>query len=293
MGILIDTDPGIDDAIALLYALRQPVLDVLAITTVAGNIGLSVTTRNALRVCAMAQVFPPVHAGAAASLNGETRPEIAVHGSDGLGGVAFPEPAQSVAPTDAIEAFRAILDPAPAHSIDLFCLGPLTNLARLITEAPETARRLRRVIAMGGTLKETGNAGARAEFNIAHDPRAATIVFASGLDLTLIPLDTTRQFRADAAFIRKLRKSGAPAAMGTAALLDGYFATAHGRESRPLHDPCVPLFAQCPEAFHIETRSLAIEENTGALISGLHPVQVALGCDPVKLRGELLAGLCC
>jgi purine nucleosidase len=200
MSILIDTDPGIDDAIALLYALRsgQP---VTAITTVAGNLGLAVTTRNAGRITALAGVAVPVHAGAAAPLHSEARPEIGIHGDDGLGGVAFPELSAPADPEDAVTALTRHLMTQPPGHFTLFCLGPLTNLAMLLQTAPEAARRLGPVIAMGGAVHEPGNAGSRAEFNLAHDAHAAAIVLAAGLDLTLIPLDATRQLRADAAYI--------------------------------------------------------------------------------------------
>ncbi|CAN0590402.1 unnamed protein product, partial [Ectocarpus sp. 12 AP-2014] len=119
MQVIIDTDPGIDDAIAILYALRHPDLDVLALTTVAGNIGLSVTTGNAGRIAAMAQVPVPVHAGAAAPLGREPRPETGIHGQDGLGGVEFPEPAGPADKTHAVEALAGLLMAAAPHTIDL------------------------------------------------------------------------------------------------------------------------------------------------------------------------------
>lgn len=291
MPIIIDTDPGIDDAIAILYALRHPALDVLAITTVAGNIGLSVTTRNAGRICALAGANTAIHSGAPAPLGREARPETGIHGNDGLGGVPFPKPAKAPTSTDAVAAMARLLHDNAPGSIDLHCLGPLTNLALLLRADPAAAKRLRRVIAMGGAVNEPGNVGPRAEFNIAHDPHAAAEVLAAGLDFTLIPLDATRQFRADAAYIAALRETGSAAAQASAALIEAYFAATNGAESRPLHDPCVPLLAQVPQHFRIAEHDLGVEIDSGALIAGPHRIKVAMGLDAVALRAELLDGL--
>ncbi|MFV0384499.1 nucleoside hydrolase [Paracoccus sp. (in: a-proteobacteria)] len=295
MRAIIDTDPGIDDAIAILYALRHPGVQVLALTTVAGNIGLPVTTGNAGRIAALAGVAVPVHPGAAAPLGREPRPESRIHGDDGLGGVAFP-PARA-APSDqgAVQAMEAALMAAGPGGIDLFCLAPLTNIALLLDRAPKAARRIGRVIAMGGAVDQPGNMGPRAEFNIAHDPEAAARVLSAGLDLTLIPLDATRQLRADAAYLRALRATGADCALASADLIAAYFdRTAHqaqGANSRPLHDPCVPLFALHPGLFRTEIRRLQVDPADGALIPGPYPVTVAMGLEAQALRAALLEGL--
>lgn len=291
--IIIDTDPGIDDAIAILYALRHPALDVLALTTVAGNIGLTVTTRNAGRIAAMAGVPVPVHPGAAAPLGREPRPETGIHGNDGLGGVVFPEATAAPSATPAVPAIAPLVHAAPAGTIDLYCLGPLTNLATLLRTDPAAARALRRVVAMGGAVDEPGNVGPRAEFNLAHDPEAAAEVLAAGLDLTLIPLDATRKLRADAAYIACLRATGRAPAEASAALIEAYFAATDGAESRPLHDPCVPLYGLHPGLFRIETRGLQVEIATGALIPGPYAVKVAIGLEAQPLRDALREGLAC
>ena len=295
MQVIIDTDPGIDDAIAILYALRHPGLDVLALTTLGGNVGLGVTTPNAGRIAALAGVDVPVHPGADVPLGREPRSETAIHGNDGLGGVAFPDPLVPPSDEGAVAAMARILMAAPVGTVDLHCLGPLTNVALLLADAPEAARRIRRVIAMGGAVDEPGNVGPRAEFNIAHDPEAAARVLAAGLDLTLIPLDATRQLRADAAYLDRLRAAGNAPARATADLIDAYFVqTAHqakGAESRPLHDPCVPLLA-CHEAlFHVEPRALDVDLDTGALVPGDCRIRVAMGLQADALRDALLDGL--
>ena len=287
--IVIDTDPGLDDAIAILYALcsGQP---VGAITTVAGNIGLEVTTRNALRLAALAGAEVPVHPGAARPMAGTSRFETAIHGDDGLGGVAVPEPDRSASAEAAGAALVRLIGAHPPGAVTLYCLGPMTNLARLVRDAPEAARRLGPVIAMGGAVDEPGNVGPRAEFNLAHDPQAAGIVLGAGLDLTLIPLDATRRLRADRAYLEALRATGTVAATTSAALIEAYFASTSGGESRPLHDPCVPLLHARPGLFEIETRALDVDAE-GALVPGPHAVRVAMGLDAGALREELRSGL--
>jgi purine nucleosidase/pyrimidine-specific ribonucleoside hydrolase len=145
---------------------------------------------------------------------------------------------------------------------------------------------------MGGAVTEPGNAGHRAEFNLAHDAHAAAIVLAAGMDFTLIPLDATRQLRADASYINVLRAAGTPAATATADLLAAYVDSAKGL-SRPLHDPCVPLYHARPDLFGIETRHLSVDPATGALDPGPHAIKVAMRLDAPALRAELLRGLTC
>ena len=144
-------------------------------------------------------------------------------------------------------------------------------------------------------VDEPGNVGPRAEFNIAHDPDAAARVLAAGLDFTLIPLDATRQFRADAAYLDRLRATGSPAAIASADLIDAYFAQtehqAKGSESRPLHDPCVPLLALNENLFRIDPRSLGVELDSGALVPGPHAIRVAMGLQADALRSALSEGL--
>ena len=186
----------------------------------------------------------------------------------------------------------ALLMAEEAHTIDLLCLAPLTNIALLLDHAPEAAARIRRVIAMGGAIFEPGNVhGTRAEFNIAHDPEAAARVFRARLPLILIPLDATRQIRADATYVSSLRALNTAPATTCADLIDAYFDAARGRESRPLHDPCVPLLALHPDLFTVETYDLGVDLATGALIPGKHEIQVAMSLDADALREEMRRGL--
>lgn len=261
--VVIDTDPGIDDAVAILLALKSAEFDIRGITTVAGNIGIATTTRNAGRILALeGRVDVPVIAGAAGPLSRKGFDTADIHGNDGLGGVPFPDPLATPVGHDAVAWLRDTLAAADAGSFDILALGPLTNIARLVTEHPEAARRIGRVIAMGGAVHEPGNIGPRAEFNIAADPEAAEIVFGAKLDVTLIPLDVTRKVRATRDDTAMLQKTGIPAAMASGALIDAYFQSTTGGESRPLHDPCVMLLALDDTLFGCQTLKLVVDTGT-------------------------------
>lgn len=261
--IVIDTDPGIDDAVAILLALKSPEFDILGITTVAGNIGIRTTTRNAGRILALeSRADIAVVAGSSVPLVRPGRDASDIHGNDGLGGVTFPEPAAEPVGEDAVGWLAATLEAHEAGSIDILALGPLTNIARLIRDHPATARRIRRIIAMGGAVHEPGNVGPRAEFNIAYDPEAADVVFRAGLDFTLIPLDVTRRVRATHEYTGKLKESGKAAAVASGDLIDAYFLTTGGGESRPLHDPCVMLFALNEGLFGCDRLTITVDQGT-------------------------------
>lgn len=282
---VIDTDPGIDDAIGILLALASPALTIAGITTVAGNIGIETTTRNAGRLLAFASREDiPVFQGAAAPLSRPGPEPLNLHGEDGIGGVALPDPTRMPGRRHAVEWMTELLLDQPAGTVEVLALGPLTNLARLILEAPEAAKRIGRIVAMGGAIHERGNVGPRSEFNLWADPEAAAVVVSSGLPLVLIPLDVTRRVRAARAFVETLSR-GNPLTAMVGRLIESYFETATNRESRPLHDPCVMLFALSPELFHCEDLELsvstALNEQAGelAIAAGGALVRVALRVD--------------
>ncbi|KFG68461.1 nucleoside hydrolase [Microvirga sp. BSC39] len=283
---VIDTDPGIDDAIGILMALASPDFTIAGIMTVAGNIGLETTTRNAGRLLAFAgRGDIPVFQGAAAPLSRVGPEPLNLHGEDGIGGVALPDPARLPESQHAVEWLADFLLGEPAGTVDVLALGPLTNLARLVLEQPEAARRIGRIIAMGGAIHEHGNVGPCSEFNLWADPEAAAVVVESGLPLVLIPLDVTRRVRATRDFVETLAASEKPMASMVASLIESYFEAATNRESRPLHDPCVMLYALAPELFRIEELRLCVDtggsDAAGALAIDPEgsPVQVALGVD--------------
>lgn len=298
---VIDTDPGIDDAVAIMLAARSPEFDLEGVVTVAGNIGLDKTTANARRVlslCGRAGV--PVLRGAAAPLERPAREASDIHGGDGLGGVAFPEPAGPEDGRDGIVWLAETLRAAPAGSIDVLALGPLTNIARLVRAAPDAAARMGRLIVMGGAIEEPGNVGPRAEFNMAADPEAAAVVFGAGLPVTLIPLDVTRRVRADGAWTGRLATGARPEAQASAALIRAYFDRTPGvHASRPLHDPCVMLLALRPDLFGVRRMGIRVDcgrgVDAGALTvdAGAPEIDVAMTVDgrcALKLLWERLAG---
>jgi purine nucleosidase/pyrimidine-specific ribonucleoside hydrolase len=295
---VIDTDPGIDDGVAILFALASGLFDVAGITTVAGNLGIETTTRNAGRILALAgRPDIPVVAGAERPLARKALDTKDIHGGDGLGGVAFPEPKKPPLTGDAVAWLAGLLEREPAHSVDVLALGPLTNIARLARDHAAAARRIRRLVAMGGAVDEPGNIGPRTEFNLAADPEAAQIVLSAGLPLTLVPLDVTRKVRATRDYCRSLEASGAAAAVASARLIEAYFHATTGRESRPLHDPCVMLLAARPELFSCETIALSVDTGGGADAGALTrrssgaTAEVAMGVEAGAALALLADGL--
>lgn len=295
---VIDTDPGIDDGVAILFALASGLFDVLGITTVAGNLGIDVTTRNAGRILALAgRSDIPVVAGAERPLVRKALDTKEIHGGDGLGGVAFPEPQKPPLPGDAVSWLAGLLTAERAGRIDLLALGPLTNIARLVREHPGAARRIRRLVAMGGAVDEPGNIGPRTEFNIAADPEAAQIVLSAGLPLTLVPLDVTRKVRATRNYCARLKAAGTAAAAISARLIEAYFQATTGRESRPLHDPCVMLLAARPDLFVCEAIALDVVTGDGTEAGALSrrssgaTAEVAMGVEAEAALALLAGGL--
>jgi len=291
--VIIDTDPGLDDALAILHALNCGRFDVFGLTTVAGNIGIGNTTRNAARLlAAMGRSDIPVVAGASQPLTRKVIDIADIHGSDGLHGLVLPEP-EAAPLAGAVQWIADLLLREPAGSIDILALGPLTNIAVLLTDHPAATARVGRIIAMGGAVEEKGNIGPRSEFNFATDPEAADIVFRAGLDLTIVPLDVTRKVRADANFVASLR--GTTAGNIAADVIELYFG--NGRESRPLHDPCVMLLALKPSLFDIEDRQLAIDLTDPIDAGALNPdvgqptTKVAMRVDVKGVLDLLTEGL--
>jgi purine nucleosidase len=293
--VIIDTDPGLDDAVAILFALNCGHFEILGLTTMAGNIGIETTTRNAGRLlAAMGRSDIPVITGAPAPLIRQGIDEAAIHGDDGLGGVTLPDPSRP-ARRGATAWIAEQLETAPAGAIDILALGPLTNLARVVLDYPDAAKRIGRLVVMGGAVLEKGNVGPHSEFNFASDPEAVDVILRAGLPLTLIPLDVTRKVRASRDYVASLRRGATIAGNTSADLIDAYFTAA--RESRPLHDPCVMLYALAPELFTLERRSVSIDlglgPDAGALLerAGAGTVDIAMGVDAAGVLALLTQGL--
>ena len=251
--IIIDTDPGQDDAIAILMALASSELEVLGITTVAGNVPLPLTTRNALAVCELAgRPDVPVFAGCSRPLLRPLHTAEEVHGPTGLDGADLPHPAIAAQPDHAVDWLVDTLLAAPDESVTLCPIGPLTNLAMAIVKEPRVLRGIREIVLMGGGFFAGGNSTPVAEFNMFVDPHAAHVVFSSGARLTMVPLDCTHKALMPRAWIEGLRDLGPPVGPAVAGMLpfyQRYDMARYGEAGGPLHDPCVIAFLLRPDLF--------------------------------------------
>jgi inosine-uridine nucleoside N-ribohydrolase len=264
--IVLDCDPGLDDAIAILCAARFA--DLVAITTVTGNVSIDKTTRNALVVCRLAGIDVPVHAGAAEALVPHQHGAAEVHGESGLGGDVDIDPGCGPASSDAPGALCALA--RERDDLHLVAVGPLTNVALAIRRDPSFAARLRSLTIMGGAVTG-GNVTSAAEFNIFIDPEAAAIVFDSGVPIRTVPLDCTHQVVARAHHATALREAATPTATFVADLLGHYgrLGAAIGLAGLgALHDPCAVLSVVHPELFGFLPRRVDIELD-GRLTRGM------------------------
>jgi inosine-uridine nucleoside N-ribohydrolase len=225
--VIIDTDPGVDDALALLLAMRSPELKIEAITPVAGNVPLELTLPNALRLVEIAgRTDIPVAAGARAPLVRRLVTATYAHGENGLGGAVFPEPTTRPVAEPAAEYIRRIVRKYP-HQVTLITLGPLTNVATALNGDPELAGMVRGLTMMGGSLSG-GNITPAAEFNVYVDPEAARIVFQSGIPITMVGLDVTRKTSLTDDHVRVLEAAQNPVSQAAAKI--GRNAINHNRE---------------------------------------------------------------
>jgi inosine-uridine nucleoside N-ribohydrolase len=232
--VIIDTDPGVDDAFALLLAMRSPELKIEGITPVAGNVPLELTLPNALRMVEIAgRTDIPVAAGAKGPLTRRLVTAAYVHGENGLGGAAFPEPKTKPASDPAPEFIRTTVRKHPGE-ITLITIGPLTNVAMALNLDPDLARLIPRIVMMGGSLSG-GNITPAAEFNIYVDPEAARIVFQSGIPITMIGLDVTRKTGLTDEHVRRLEAAQNPVSQAAANI--AHHAIQHYREAGFLVDP--------------------------------------------------------
>jgi inosine-uridine nucleoside N-ribohydrolase len=255
--VLIDCDPGQDDAIALLLALASPELDVRGVTTVAGNQTLDKTTTNALRILELAgREDIPVAAGADRPLEGELVTAASAHGETGLDGPDLPPPRRKALEEHAVDFLAE-----RAEGATLIALGPLTNVALLLerrTERPE------RIVLMGGAIAE-GNMTPSAEFNIWVDPEAAHRVFTSGLDVTMVGLDVTNRAVVTGEHAAHLRDAGRVGA-AIAAMLDfylGFYLAAYDHGGAPVHDAVAVSHVIRPELLETLERHVEIDHGPG------------------------------
>ena len=271
--IIIDTDPGQDDAVAILLALASPEeLEVLGITCVAGNVPLPLTTRNARIICELAgKPETRVFAGCAAPLKRALVTAEHVHGKTGLDGPVLPEPTMPLQPEHAVDFIIQTLRTEPEGSVTLCPLGPLTNIATAFQRAPDIAARVGEIVLMGGAYFEVGNITPAAEFNIYVDPEAADIVFKSGAPITVMPLDVTHKALVTQERNDAFRALGTPVGIATAEMtefFERYDREKYGSPGAPLHDPCVTAYLLQPALF--KGRHINVEiETASALTLGM------------------------
>jgi purine nucleosidase len=266
--LIIDTDPGADDVVALLLALASPEeLNVMAITTVAGNVRLDKTSRNARLAREWAsREEVPVYAGAPRPLVRTPIYAENVHGQEGLPGIQVHEPAKGLAPGNAVDYLIRTLSQARPHSITIAMLGPQTNLALALAQAPEITQGIKEVVVMGGAHFNGGNITPVAEFNLYADPHAAQIVLASGVKLTYVPLDVTHKILTSEARLKQIAALGNHASTLVVDILNEYVKLDmehYGLPGGPVHDASVIAFLLKPELFSGRQINLAIDTREG------------------------------
>ncbi len=261
--IIIDTDPGQDDAVAILLALASPELDVLGIVAVAGNVPLALTERNARSIVALAgHPELPVHAGAVRPL---VRPLITaehVHGRTGLDGADLPDPVMPLHPRHGVDFIVETLLASEPGEVTLCTLGPLTDVALALNRAPEIAPRIREIVMMGGAYFEVGNITPTAEFNVYVDPEAADVVLRSGVPVTMLPLDVTHGAIATPERLAAFRALGNRAGTVVANMLgfsERFDREKYGGAGGPIHDPNVIAWLLKPELYEGRRINVAVE----------------------------------
>lgn len=252
--IIIDTDPGQDDAVAILLALGSPKdISVLGITAVAGNVPLALTQKNARIVCELAgRPDVKVFSGCEAPMGRNLVTAEHVHGKTGLDGPVLPEPTMPLAEGHAVDFIIETLRAEPAGTVTLCPLGPLTNIAVAFEKAPDIVERVQEIVLMGGAYFEVGNITPAAEFNIYVDPEAAEIVFKSGVPIVVMPLDVTHKALTTAPRVEAFRTLGTHPGTMVAEWTDffeRFDKEKYGSLGAPLHDPCVIAYLIKPELF--------------------------------------------
>lgn len=261
--IIIDTDPGQDDAVAILLALGSAEIEVAGITAVAGNVPLKLTEKNARKICELAgRPDMKVFAGASRPLMRQLVTAEEVHGQTGLNGPRLPEPAMKLQDQYAVDFIVETLMREESGSITLCALGPLTNLALALIREPKIAPRIREIVLMGGGFFEGGNITPAAEFNIYVDPHAADIVLKSGLPIAMMPLDVTHKALTTAKRTAEIRNLGTRVGQAVADMLEffeRFDEEKYGTDGGPLHDPCVIAYLLRPELFRGRACNVVVE----------------------------------
>ena len=268
--IVIDTDPGKDDAVAILLALAAPEeLEVVSFVSVAGNVPLARTTENTLALAELAgRTDIPVYPGCTRPMARAAITAEHVHGETGLQGLVLPPASAAPQAQHGVDHLVDLLLREPAGSITLCLLGPATNLAMALVKAPEIAPRIAEVVWMAGARSEGGNVTPAAEYNVYADPEAAAVLLASGVPLTMLPLDATHQVLMTRDRLLALRDVDTAAARAACTMFgdaDGTPQRERERDGIPLHDPCVIAFLLQPSLFAGRHINVAVE--TGSALS--------------------------
>ncbi|MDB5666514.1 nucleoside hydrolase [Cypionkella sp.] len=262
--IIIDTDPGQDDAFAILLALGSPEdLEVLGIVAVAGNVPLALTQKNSRMICELAgRSDVKVYAGCDRPLKRKLVTAEHVHGKTGLDGPVLPDPVMPLQAQHGVDFIIETLRREPSGTVTLCPLGPLTNVAQAFLQAPDVVGRVQEIVLMGGAYFEVGNITPAAEFNIYVDPEAAEIVFKSGVPLVVMPLDVTHKVLTTKPRVQALRDMGTEVGRVAAAwaeFFERFDLAKYGSEGGPLHDPTVVAYLIKPELFSGRMINVEIE----------------------------------
>jgi len=245
--IIIDTDPGVDDAVALLLAFGHPhEFDILGITTVAGNVPINQTAINARKICELAgRPDMKVFAGSVGPLKGPPIDASHVHGKTGLNGSTLPEPVMTLQQQHAVDFIIDTLRTEASGTVTLCTLGPQTNIAHVLNRAPDVITRIKQIVMMGGSYFEGGNMSPVGEFNVYADPEATKVVLTAGIPLVIMPLDVTHKAIIDAEKINRIQAIGSRASESVLEVLKAYERISGG----PLHDPTVIAYMLNPNIF--------------------------------------------
>jgi purine nucleosidase len=263
--IIIDTDPGVDDALTFLLALASPEIKLEALTTTQGNVTLDKATRNALAVLELCQSeHIPVAEGSMYPLVQPLRASAYVHGESGIGNSQLPAPQTKPIAGHAVDfLIETVL--AEPKEISIFPIGPLTNIAMAIRKEPKFAKAVKELVIMGGAIQESGNMTPQAEFNIFVDPHAAHIVFHSGIPITLIPLDVTHKCLLKQAHVDRLLKIDSPISSFIRDVTQTYLQASYekGFEGSALHDPLTMATIIAPELLTLKDYYVDVDISDG------------------------------
>jgi inosine-uridine nucleoside N-ribohydrolase len=297
--ILIDTDPGIDDAMAIFYAIAAPDIELVGLSTVFGNVTTEIATRNALQLADLAGIAIPVARGADKPLRRDLAPPADfVHGAEGFGDARLPAPSRQADPRPAARFIAETILENPGE-ITLVPIGPLTNIALALREAPEIVRAVKKIVVMGGAVRTAGNVSEHAEANIWNDPDAAAEVFAAEWPLTLIGLDVTQQVRCKDHDLDPMRSSSPACGRFLNEAVQFYFRfheAQRGFTGCYLHDPSAVICATHPEWFDTVDTPLTVTVDGEALGhtregGGGPSHRVAIGVNSEAVRRRFLETL--